>query len=98
MAIAQKRGPEAPGIEAGMLALSPALHAAALEPDLFASVALQNCLASWSSVLSAPMATNQFENVVDFAWRHINVLGQLTIRLSSVSFGELVPSYASRAG
>ncbi len=42
----------------------PALHAAALEPVLFASVALQRCLVSWSSVLSAPMATNQFENVV----------------------------------
>jgi hypothetical protein len=42
----------------------PALHAAALEPDLFASLTLQRCLASWSSVLSAPMATNQFENVV----------------------------------
>jgi hypothetical protein len=42
----------------------PALHAAALEPDLFASVTLQQCLASWSSVLSAPMAIGQFENVV----------------------------------
>ena len=42
----------------------PALHAAALEPALFASVTLRQCLESWSSVLSAPMATNQFENVV----------------------------------
>jgi hypothetical protein len=42
----------------------PALHAAALEPQLFASVSLRNCLQSWSSVLRAPMATNQFENVV----------------------------------
>jgi hypothetical protein len=42
----------------------PALHAAALEPQLFASVSLRNCLESWSSVLRAPMATNQFENVV----------------------------------
>ncbi|MFV2068907.1 MAG: hypothetical protein ACC645_18225, partial [Pirellulales bacterium] len=42
----------------------PTLHAAALEPDLFVSIALRNCLESWSSVLSTPMATNQFENVV----------------------------------
>jgi hypothetical protein len=42
----------------------PALHAAALEPDLFASVSLRNCLGSWASVLRSPMATNQFENVV----------------------------------
>ena len=42
----------------------PALHAAALEPDLFVSAALRNCLESWSNVLSTPMATNQFENVV----------------------------------
>jgi cephalosporin-C deacetylase-like acetyl esterase len=41
----------------------PALHAAALEPQLFASVSLRNCLGSWSSVLRTPMATNQFENV-----------------------------------
>ena len=42
----------------------PALHAAALEPELFVSVSLRNCLGSWSSVLRTPMATNQFENVV----------------------------------
>jgi dienelactone hydrolase len=42
----------------------PALHAAALEPDLFASVSLQKSLGSWASVVRTPMATNQFENVV----------------------------------
>ena len=42
----------------------PALHAAALEPELFASVSLRNCVDSWSSVVRTPMATNQFENVV----------------------------------
>jgi dienelactone hydrolase len=47
----------------------PALHAAALEPELFASVSLRNCLESWSSVLRTPMATNQFENVVHGALR-----------------------------
>lgn len=41
-----------------------ALHAAALEPQLFASVSLTNCLVSWSDVVHTPLATNQFENVV----------------------------------
>jgi hypothetical protein len=51
----------------------PALHAAALEPDLFASVSLRNCLDSWSSVLRTPMATNQFENVVHGALKTYDV-------------------------
>ena len=42
----------------------PALHAAALEPELFGSLSLRNCLGSWASVVRTPMATNQFENVV----------------------------------
>ena len=42
----------------------PALHAAALEPGLFASVDLRNCLVSWSNVVRTPMAVGQFENVV----------------------------------
>ncbi|MHC4401059.1 MAG: alpha/beta hydrolase family protein [Planctomycetota bacterium] len=41
-----------------------ALHAAALEPGLFASVKLRKCLISWSNVVRTPMAVNQFENVV----------------------------------
>jgi cephalosporin-C deacetylase-like acetyl esterase len=47
----------------------PALHAAALEPDLFASLTLRQCLDCWSDVLSVPMATNQFENIVHGALR-----------------------------
>ncbi len=42
----------------------PALHAAALEPQLFASVGLRNCLTSWHDVLETPMAKNQLVNVV----------------------------------
>lgn len=41
-----------------------ALHAAALEPELFASVKLHGCLESWASVVRTPLATGQFENVV----------------------------------
>ena len=42
----------------------PALHAAALEPELFASAELTNCLGSWSDVVHTPLAKNQFVNVV----------------------------------
>lgn len=42
----------------------PALHAAALEPQLFASVTLKNCLVSWSDVIKTPLAVNQFVNAV----------------------------------
>ena len=42
----------------------PALHAAALEPQLFASISLKNCVASWASVVATPLAKGQFINVV----------------------------------
>ncbi len=41
-----------------------ALHAAALEPQLFTSVTLKNCLASWSDVVHTPLAKNQLINTV----------------------------------
>jgi len=44
-----------------------ALHAAALEPRLFATVTLKRCLVSWSNVVHTPMAAGQFENVVHAA-------------------------------
>ncbi|MBM4088271.1 MAG: hypothetical protein FJ276_02395 [Planctomycetes bacterium] len=47
----------------------PALHAAALEPDLFDFVTLTRCLTSWTLVLRTPLATNQFENAVHGALR-----------------------------
>lgn len=47
----------------------PALHAAALEPDRFASVTLKNCLRSWSDVVRTPLAKNQWINVVHGALR-----------------------------
>jgi hypothetical protein len=37
----------------------PALHAAALEPQLFASLTLRRTLASWASVLREPAAKDQ---------------------------------------
>jgi cephalosporin-C deacetylase-like acetyl esterase len=47
----------------------PALHAAALEPQLFASVTLHNCLESWTRVVQTPLSRNQFINVVHGALR-----------------------------
>ena len=42
----------------------PALHAAALEPDLFGSVKLIRGLTSWSNVIESGIAVNQFVNTV----------------------------------
>ena len=42
----------------------PALHAVALEPQLFASLTLYHCLENWSQVVGTPLARNQFVNVV----------------------------------
>ena len=47
----------------------PVLHAAALEPQLFAGIRLHRCLHDWSQVLREPMARNQFINVVHGALR-----------------------------
>ncbi len=47
----------------------PALHAAALEPQLFATAVFRNCLERWSLVVSTPVAKNQFINVVHGALR-----------------------------
>lgn len=47
----------------------PALHAAALEPELFASVTLRNSLVSWSNVVHTPQSKNQFANLVHGALR-----------------------------
>ena len=42
----------------------PPRHAAALEPQLFASVKLHGCLESWARVVRTPLSQGQFENVV----------------------------------
>jgi cephalosporin-C deacetylase-like acetyl esterase len=46
-----------------------ALHAAALEPNLFQSVTLRNSLVSWSQVVRTPLSQNQFVNLVHGALR-----------------------------
>jgi cephalosporin-C deacetylase-like acetyl esterase len=46
-----------------------ALHAAALEPELFASTVLQRSLISWSNVVHTPLSVNQYTNLVHGALR-----------------------------
>jgi len=45
----------------------PALHAAALEPQLFGSVRLSRCLVSWSDVIRSGVSRNQQVNAVQGA-------------------------------
>jgi len=47
----------------------PALHAAALEPGLFASLTLHGSLVSWSNVVRTPISKNQQVNLVHGALR-----------------------------
>ena len=42
----------------------PALHAAALEPELFRSVKLKRSLVSWSNIIESGISANQFVNTV----------------------------------
>jgi len=45
----------------------PALHAAALEGDLFESVALRQAMTSWQEVLGARLPADQLQNTVHAA-------------------------------
>jgi hypothetical protein len=47
----------------------PVLHAAAMEPDLFASIRLERSLVSWSNVVRTPVTINQLINVIHGALR-----------------------------
>lgn len=51
----------------------PALHAAALAPEQFASVRLRNMIRSWSEVVSVPENLNQAANVVHGALQHYDL-------------------------
>src|SRR5690606_4290385 len=62
-------GPRKVRLSAQDVAGPPALHAAALEPDVFSHVSLEPCLESWSSVVRTPETKRQYENVVHGALR-----------------------------
>jgi hypothetical protein len=51
----------------------PALHAAALDPERFASVRLRNMISSWVEVVRTPENLNQAANVVHGALKHYDL-------------------------
>ena len=51
----------------------PALHAAALDPERFASVRLRNMISSWAEVVRTPENLNQAVNVVHGALKHYDL-------------------------
>ncbi len=60
-------------------AVPPALHAAALAPDLFASVRLEEGINSWAEVVRAPLARDQLINTVHGALRTYDLPDLLTL-------------------
>jgi len=59
----QQQGGSVDLVAAGNVCV-PALHAAALEPELFGSLKLIRCLACWSDVIESGRSVNQFVNTV----------------------------------
>lgn len=57
----------------------PALHAAALEPRLFAAVSLSRMLRSWSSIIHRPLNRDQVVNVVQGALLHYDLPNLVTL-------------------
>jgi len=51
----------------------PALHAAALDADRFASVRLRNMISSWTEIVRTPENLNQAANVVHGALKHYDL-------------------------
>lgn len=51
----------------------PALHAAALDSERFASVRLRNMIPSWSDIVRRPESLNQATNVVHGALKHYDL-------------------------
>lgn len=51
----------------------PALHAAALDPQLFTSVELSEMIASWAEIVSTPENLNQAASVVHGALKHYDL-------------------------
>ena len=58
----------------------PAMHAAALEPERFASVNVEKCLVSWANVVELGITHNQLHNAVHGAlpWYDLPDLARLT--------------------
>ncbi len=65
----------------------PALHAAALNPELFSSVTLRRMIPSWEAVVSAPETHDQAVNMVHGVLRHydltdlVDLAGEAKVRV-----------------
>lgn len=85
--LAQKSEFDAIELEASGAAAIPALHAAAMEPDLFTKVRLRECIPSWQSVIDSPITIHQLENTVHGALQRydlpdlINAIGRSKVEL-----------------
>ncbi len=75
--LAERAGGDGGRVPVRLLAIGepgpPALHAAALEPGLFASVELDRCLRSWSEVVETPVPSGQWAQVVHGALREYDL-------------------------
>lgn len=67
--LAQSAGAEQVELVASGELTIPALHAAALEPQLFGSVELRRGLRSWAEVIDTPLSENQVPGIVHAALR-----------------------------
>mgnify|MGYP002629904942 CR=1 FL=1 len=71
----ESKNPISPGVRVVAIgeAAIPCLHAAALEPQLFASLELHRMIPSWVEVVKSPETTNQFVNSVHGALRYYDL-------------------------
>jgi len=60
------------------LTCPPALHAAALEPERFASLTMADAMLSWAAVVRKPLAAGEYVNVVHGALRAYDLSDLLT--------------------
>ncbi len=73
----------------------PALHAAALAPDLYTSIRLDQTILSWTEVLGAPVSRNQLINTIHGALREYD----LRYLITSLPPGKLrIGEHANAAG
>ncbi|MCP4640017.1 MAG: hypothetical protein GY851_06280, partial [bacterium] len=76
----------------------PALHAAALEPELFDAVTVRGCLDSWSNVVQTGVTHSQFHNVVHGALRVYDLPDLARVLGDKLTTEEPVDSVGKPAG
>jgi hypothetical protein len=66
----------------------PALHGAALEPDLFSHVAVSQMLASWSDVIHSRLSDNMMANTVHGALTRYDLPNLVTLMGDKVTISQ----------